>query len=90
MNDTLSSGTLPKFFKVTPCATHPKFLRLSYRMFPEILKERIEIKSFFSCQVDLANALDLYYEDRFTLSDKILQCGAFIDFQDVPRSKVDF
>lgn len=39
--------------------------------------------------VDLAGALDLYYEDRFTIVDKKLQTGAMLDFHNVSRSKME-
>lgn len=37
--------------------------------------------------VDLAGVFDLYYEDRFTLSNKDFKSGAILDFHSVSRSK---
>lgn len=39
--------------------------------------------------LDLAGVFDLYYEDRFTLSNKNFQSGAILDFHCVSRSKMD-
>eukprot|EP00250_Pteridium_aquilinum_P004298 c14519_g1_i1 orf=126-2150(+) len=37
--------------------------------------------------VDLAGVFDLFYEDRFTLSNKFFESGAILDFHCVSRSK---
>ena len=45
--------------------------------------------SYLQMQVALANILDMYYEDLYTLPDKQLLCGAgFANFSNLSKNKV--
>ncbi|KAH7285993.1 hypothetical protein KP509_33G054600 [Ceratopteris richardii] len=58
----------------------------------ENISDPKQIKEFnltHSQLVDLAGVFDLYYEDRFTISDKEFQSGASLDFYSTPKSKMD-